>query len=350
MPAFPFPITRVLSSGGARLFTNSAATTLSSGMLADPAEEAADSPSRNTIRSSISLCVAFAIVSGFGFHLWDFYNGNTFWRLREGGSVELPVPELAGAKALGAFALAALLLVASRVHHGRSWSWSFLFGATAGGVGWFGVLGSELGGDDFMELNGALTGLGTLAALVGTPFLVVWARRRSLEVQRDLTRLVTALAVLALLWSDATVATLQLPGAHDEWWIGSLLTAMFLSLVLVGVAPHAHGWRREPILGLLVIWSWAAVLPGVPWNDDKRMALAILGIQGETIEVVQERMANYLVTVDGQGDLPEQAHGAVRDLDLASFDPTFLQFHPGLGGCIMTFSEGLVVDVSCSYD
>ena len=275
--------------------------------------------------------------------------------------VTLSAPEGDGVTVLVAMVFVGILLLLTRVHLSYPRSWSLLFGANAAALCWLAVLGNERF-KDFMELNGWITGLGSLAALILAPVLVTLAWLRPVEDRLRWFLFVLTVSILALTWMDATVGVMLLPGPDDAWWYGHVIVAVFFSCVLFGVAPPPRLRRRQLAVGLAAVWIWAGMLPFVPWNQDKRMAIAILGIEGETIDVVQKRMANFMVTVEGdRGEVPlyelvelgsrrELAYGAVRDLDLSSFDADSLSCAPGLGTCGMELRDGVVIDVGCSYD
>ena len=64
-------------------------------------------------------------------------------------------------------------------------------------------------------------------------------------------------SILVLMWMDATVGVLLLPGPEDAWWYGHVMLAAFFSFVLWGVAPPPRGRQRELAVGLAVVWIWA---------------------------------------------------------------------------------------------
>lgn len=257
-----------------------------------------------------------------------------------------PMPDLGWAVRVvwGALAVCAILLCLTRVHAGRSPSWSALFGVIAA------VLVSFPIGSPARDSSRLTTGIALLAACGG--LLFIWTplllfSRKERRPQRAHARWVLALGILLILATDASLNGENIGSA--AWWKPLCRTTAFLSVIYIFASPFHLREVPETVLGLVMLWAWAAFVVFIPWNRDKHLAMNMRGLMGAPIAEVRARLADHIVSAKGEGDR-DLKQGLVRDLDEATLAQTTALYIYLVGGCRVVLEDGHVSRISVNWD
>lgn len=193
--------------------------------------------------------------------------------------------------------------------------------------------------------------VGALALLV-VPFVVWRWRRKPAEVRLPLARGLLGVGAATLFWLDGVlvVRAFELENPGGVPW--TLCVASGFSLTFLALVPWGKGTWKEVVGGPLLLLGLAGALLPAPWTGEKYGVLAVERTLGQPLEVLQQELRTFEVTVYPQGSseplaLPPDIR--VGYLDLAALEPRALVLGI-LGGCWMTIESGRVASVAFNYD
>jgi hypothetical protein len=193
--------------------------------------------------------------------------------------------------------------------------------------------------------------VGVIAVLV-VPFLVWRWRHRPAEERRLRARILLRVGLATLVWLDGVlvVHAFDLEGPGGVPW--TLRVALGFALTFLALVPWCAGSWREVLGGPLLLLGLAAALLHAPWTGEKYGVLAVERTLGQPLEVVQQELRTFGVTVYPQSSdesLPLPPDTRVGNLDLVALEPGVLVLGV-LGGCRMTVEDGRVESVFFNYD